>query len=681
MALIDIIRQFFKYAPVDTNRIRERLPFVHLFGHEKTYGAPQPQDYERQVQAYKSWAYACAWKNATSVARNKLCLYKVVQSADGEEELTKISQHPFIDVITSVNPFSNRFELFTLTQIFLELTGNAYWWMPKNELGVPYMIWCIPAHWTKIIPSKEKFIDGYVVRVPGMGELVPFDEEDVVHFKFPSPFDLFYGTGPLFAAAYALDLNVQTKEWAINFFMNNAQPSGVLTTESSLNPDQYQRLKDRWNEKYKGSKNAGKIAILEAGLKYEQTGSNIRDARLELVTREVRDEILGMFGVPASKLGLVEDVNRANADANDYTYAKETIAPRLTLIEEKLNEKVIPIYDKGLICKFDNPVPEDKEFKLREREINIRSGVVTIDEEREKDGLKPFNLPETSKPLIPFNLVPAGEEPPDPTVEPAAEPKSIEKGKARGDAKWNIFARTTFPQEKAFAGTVKRYFEAQHSEVMRNLNNYRAVSNAVTKDLSAFILLNMKEQNAKLKTVSAPAVRKAYVSGLTLGMNDTNSSIDFNLFEPNILRAVEQRIDFFAERINRGTADLISEALTEGFQNGESINDVAKRIDGIFNFSEKFRSKRIAQTEVIGATNDGQVRAYDEAGVEKKEWISARDEKVRESHQIDGQVVPLHQSFTTGLGSKLQYPGDRSSSAPVEDIINCRCTVLPIVRS
>src|SRR3990167_5284723 len=106
--------------------------------------------------------------------------------------------------------------------------------MPRNELGVPYMIWCIPSNWVRIIPSKERFIEGYVMQVPGQGKLVPFDEPEIVHFKYPSPFNLFYGTGPLFASAHALDLNIHTKEWAINHFLNNANPGGVLTTEGSL---------------------------------------------------------------------------------------------------------------------------------------------------------------------------------------------------------------------------------------------------------------------------------------------------------------------------------------------------------------------------------------------------------------------------------------------------------------
>ena len=685
----DWIKNFislFKYTPVDTSRMQGSNPLVHLMGYEKAYGLPQPHDYAAHVAAYKSWAYACAWKNATSVAKCKLCLYKKSYDANGDEVLDKIVQHPFLDVINSVNPFSNKFELFTLTQLFQELTGNSYWWMPRNNLGVPYMIWSIPSHWVKIIPSETEFIAGYVVRVPHSGKDMPFDADEIVQFRFPSPFDMFYGAGPLWAARYGLDLNEQIKTWGINFFLNNAQPSGILTTEQGVSPEQYKRLRDRWNDKYKGSKNAGKMAILEAGLKYQQVGSSIKDSGFPEVSKEIRDEILAIFGVPASKLGLVEDVNRANADANDYTYQKETILPRLTLIEEKINERIMPIYDINLVVKFENPVPEDFQAKLQERRENIASGFSTIDEEREKEGLEPFGLPETSKPLISFGLVPAGS--PKPELGLEEDPKKDDKEKAivkdartkLKDQKWEVFANATRPQERHFAEVMKRYFTAQHSEVMRNLNKYKEANGAVNKDLAAFILFNLKEANQKLGNVSRASVRNAFVTGLQLGTRETNKPIDFNLFEPNILRAVEDRLGFFTDKVNESTSQLLKNALDEGLQGGESISDIGKRIDKIFNYSEDFRSKRIAQTEVIGATNSGQIRAYDEAGVKEKEWLTARDEKVRDSHQIDGQVVNLHQSFTTKSDTKLQYPGDRSAGAPPEEVINCRCTVVPIVR-
>jgi len=108
---------------------------------------------------------------------------------------------------------------------------------------------------------------------------------------------------------------------------------------------------------------------------------------------------------------------------------------------------------------------------------------------------------------------------------------------------------------------------------------------------------------------------------------------------------------------------------------GESIDKIASRIDDVYNFNERFRSVRIARTEVIGAANEGQLMAYVQEGVGAKEWITAGDERVRESHQIDGQTVKITESFVLNSGVHMQMPGQRN--APVEEIVNCRCAVAP----
>lgn len=657
-------------------------PLVHLFGHEKSYGKPAPHDFSTFIENFASWAYTCAYKNAFSVAQVPLKLYQKVPGEKNQTELEEITEHPFLELMQNVNPHFNKFELKSLTSIFLDITGNAYWWVIRDNLGVPRLIWNLPAQWIKIIPNKNNFIDGFVMTVPGKGEKIPFDAEDIIHFKFPSVFDVHYGCPPMYGAAYDIDLNKQFKTFGINYLLNNAQPSGVLVADDALNKEQRDRLQLAWKMRHQGTNNAGKIAILEAGLKYQKIGSGIGEMKFDGVNKGIRDGILAAFGVPASKLGLVEDVNRANADANDYTYQKETISPRLSLIEEKLNEKMMPWYDPALVVKFDNPVPEDKEFRLKQKAEHIKMGYAAIDEERQEDGLDPLNLPETAVPLIPFNVVPAGS-----ATVAGTEPeqgkglihKEVKIGRRR---KWEAFAMLIGPQERMFAKVLKRFFEHQRRIVMGNLNKYRSYSKdtVVKTGIEADIIFSMQEEVERLKEISRPHIDEAYKSGLSLGYHELGRTIDFDLLGPNILRAIEQRVGFFAGKINDSTVKLIAEALKDSIAAGESIAGAATRLDRIFDFSENFRSTRIARTEIVGSANSGQLQGYRDAGVEEKMWITARDERVRDSHIIDGQVVTIAENFKLNSGVLLQYPGDRTGGAPVGELVNCRCTVNPIVK-
>lgn len=681
LADLKLLKQFKMFEKEFTNRPRTgKNPLVHTFGFEKTFGKHTQHDFKEFVRETLSWAFACAYKNAYSVASVPMRLYKRVIGEKGQSDLEEVTDHVFLDMMRSVNPYFNQFELKVITTLFLEITGNAYWWMIKNNLGVPEIIWNLPSHWTTIVPSATQFISGYVLTTPGKGTKTVFPADEVCHFKYPGMLDVHYGCPPMYGANQNVDLDRLFKKYAINFLNNFAQPSGVLTAEDALGKSLRERVMTMWKLKYQGTGNAGKIALLEGGLKYQKVGATIGEMNYDKIDEQIRDGILAVFGVPASKLGLTKNVNRANAEANDATYQKETIQPRLRLIEEKINERIMPLYDPALVVKFDNPVPEDKEFELKERTEHIKAGFSSIDEERVKANRDELNLPETAVPLIPFNVLPAGGGGEPTSTGP--EGKMLEKSaNSRRRRKWEVFAMLTAPQERALANTMERFFKSQREIIMSNLNKFRSYSKGKVKaGIGAEILFIVEEENERLKTVAKPHIEEAYKQGVALGYQELNATVDFDAIGINISRAVERRMQFFAEKVNGSTVDLISEALAESLEEGEAVSDVAQRLDKIFDFSENFRSTRVARTEIIGATNAGQLEGYVENDVEDKMWVTARDEKVRDSHQIDGQTVAITEDFTLGSGVRLQYPGDRTGSAPVGELVNCRCTVAPIVK-
>ncbi len=62
--------------------------------------------------------------------------------------------------------------------------------------------------------------------------------------------------------------------------------------------------------------------------------------------------------------------------------------------------------------------------------------------------------------------------------------------------------------------------------------------------------------------------------------------------------------------------------------------------------------------------------------VERKCWITQRDEKVRRSHQlVERQEVSLYEPFIVA-NEKLDFPGDPEGS--FENILLCRCYMVPV---
>lgn len=93
--------------------------------------------------------------------------------------------------------------------------------------------------------------------------------------------------------------------------------------------------------------------------------------------------------MPAGKLGLVKDVNRANAQGIEVTFNSECVRPRLELWEDVLNAFLLPRYGANLRLKFDNPVPSDRSQTHKEAMEQLDRGAMTINEYRALQGRTP----------------------------------------------------------------------------------------------------------------------------------------------------------------------------------------------------------------------------------------------------------------------------------------------------
>ena len=364
------------------------------------------------VNAFKDWIFVCASHNASCVAKgtfklfvatkagkrliaptkdidkttfkwleNNSGLHSYLQKANSVKE---VINHPFIELLKTPNPFMNRYELLEMTALSLELTGNAYWYIFKDNLGTPRQIWVIPAQNMLIVPSKEKFIAGYVFKRGT--ETVPFDLSEIVHFKFPNPHNLYYGMAPHASIVNELNTKENMDKFENALFTNNCRMEGVLETEFELSETTFNRVKEQWKQNYAGVNKAGKTAVLEKGLKYHNITFPPKDLNNLQGRKNYREIVAAVFGVPLSML-TTENVNLANAYVGDRQYYSNTILPRNRRLEGGINTKLLHLYDDSLFMAFDNPVPDDLDFELRKNVAYVKAGIRTRNEIRIADGL------------------------------------------------------------------------------------------------------------------------------------------------------------------------------------------------------------------------------------------------------------------------------------------------------
>lgn len=128
----------------------------------------------------------------------------------------------------------------------------------------------------------------------------------------------------------------------------------------------------------------------------------------------------------------------------------------------------------------------------------------------------------------------------------------------------------------------------------------------------------------------------------------------------------------------RWNKQQINSAVLQGILQGDSIDDIADRLQSVSNMNQK-AAIRNARTMTTSAENGGRMSSYQQAkeqGIElQKEWIATLDSRTRDTHRdVDGEIVPTHKTFSNGC----RYPGDPRGD-PAE-VYNCRCclgSVLP----
>jgi len=410
------------------------------------------------IKRVRGWVWTCVSRNGAAVARVPLRLYvgkpgkgtvrgyrtrsvprervryfhgqnilgKAVANAAEVEEIT---EHPILDLLRSVNPIHNAFDFLELTSISLE-TGDAFWLIVKGALETPEELWPLQPQYVDVIADRKRGIGGYKYGTDPQNKKT-FKPEEVIHFMRVNLKTVTRGSGGLQAGLGAIDLNQIGQEYERGLLDNHGVPRVALMSEHPIGEVPMRRLKREFRRLYQGSGKYGTTGVLAGGVKIERLALSPTDLDLETSQLFTRAEVAAVFDMPLSMLQ-TENVNRANAETGRRQWMETAIAPRCVRIQDKLNERLVPLYDEKLFLAFDNPVPEDRMARLKEIEVHLKSGYSTPNEERGVDGWEPrAGGDEVVRPAAP--VAPGGEQEPEKPEKPERESADVIQGKLIGD--------------------------------------------------------------------------------------------------------------------------------------------------------------------------------------------------------------------------------------------------------
>lgn len=225
--------------------------------------------------------------------------------------------------------------------------------------------------------------------------------------------------------------------------------------------------------------------------------------------------------------------------------------------------------------------------------------------------------------------------------------------------------------ERKYAKAVNALLKKQFSRYA-NILKVRGLSVAMQQvrllafepELHKLLLTLYKDVGIYFAKWQTLQIKREASKGGQLGQNDQWIADIIQAFQEHIFnRAIL--------RINDTTRDRILEILSEGEQQGLSVDEMATQLE-----SDEItlaRAKTIARTETGKAANVGRELAVKDITFQlSKEWITAGDERVRIAHAaVDGTIIDEDEDFIVD-GENMNAPSDPEASP--ENIINCRCT-------
>ena len=333
--------------------------------------------------------YSCVRILAEAVAGLPLHLYKYKDDGGKEKAIGHSLYHLLHD---EPNPEMSSFVFRETLMTHLLLWGNAYAQIIRN--GKDEVISLYPLMPNRMIVNRDD--SGHIfyeynrstdeANSKGNGTVI-LCSRDVLHIPGLG-FDGLVGYSPIAMAKNAIGMAIACEEYGAKFFANGAAPSGVLEHPGTIKDPK--RVKEAWQSQFGGSSNAGKVAVLEEGMKYTPISISPEQAQF-LETRKFQiNEIARIFRIPPHMVGDLEKSSFSNIEQQSLEFVKYTLDPWVIRWEQSLTRSLLSLDEKiNYFLKFnlEGLLRGDYQSRMNGYAIGRQNGWMSANDIRELENL------------------------------------------------------------------------------------------------------------------------------------------------------------------------------------------------------------------------------------------------------------------------------------------------------
>ena len=337
--------------------------------------------------------YSCVRILSEAVAGLPLHFYRYTE--DGGKE--KAAGHPLYFLLhDEPNPEMTSFVFRETLMSHLLIWGNAYAQIIRDGGG--RVLGLYPLLPDKVEVDRDGKGELYYVynrysdENPNFGEYgrVYLAPEDVLHIPGLG-FDGLVGYSPIAMAKNAVGMTLACEEYGAGFFENGATPGGVLEHPGVLKDPA--KVRESWHAVYGGSKNAGKVAVLEEGMKYQQIGIPPEEAQF-LETRKFQvDEIARLYRIPPHMVGDLDKSSFSNIEQQSLEFVKYTLDPWVIRWEQSLQKALLLPQEKReyfVKLNVDGLLRGDYQSRMNGYSVGRQNGWLSANDIREMEDMNPI---------------------------------------------------------------------------------------------------------------------------------------------------------------------------------------------------------------------------------------------------------------------------------------------------
>ena len=341
--------------------------------------------------------YACVRILAESIAGLPLHVY--AYKGQGKE---RMPAHPLYFLLHDApNPEMTSFVFRETLMTHLLLWGNAYAQILRDGMGRVIGLYpLLPDRMDVGRDSKTGELYYLYTRSteenPNCKEAgqIRLRRTDVLHIPGLG-FDGLVGYSPIAMAKTAIGIALATEEYGATFFQNGARPAGVLEHPGVVKDPE--KLRESWHSVYGGTKNVGKIALLEEGVKYQQIAIPPEEAQF-LQTRKFQiDEIARLYRVPPHMVGDLEKSSFSNIEQQSLEFVKYTLNPWVVRWEQALQKALLSNgerKDYSIRFNVDGLLRGDYKSRMEGYAIGRQNGWLSANDIRCLEDMNPINADE-----------------------------------------------------------------------------------------------------------------------------------------------------------------------------------------------------------------------------------------------------------------------------------------------